>query len=76
MLIDLVDADLALQSLFDHHDPKDSKLIEAFDRINSRQGSASIDFVTAGQSLGRHTASAYRSKEYTTEWNDKPVVKT
>ena len=47
MLIDLVDADLALQSLFDHHNPKDGKLLEAFDRINSRQGSASIDLVTA-----------------------------
>jgi hypothetical protein len=76
MLIDLVDADLALQSLFDHHDPKDGKLIEAFDQINSRQGSASINFVTAGQSVGRHTASAYRSQGYTTEWNDTPVMKT
>jgi hypothetical protein len=76
MLIDLVDAYLALQSLFDHHNPKDGKLMEAFDRINSRQGSASIDLVTAGQSVGRHTASAYRSQGYTTEWNDKTVVKT
>ena len=66
MLIDLVDAYLALQSLFDRHNTKDGKLIEAFDRINSRQGSASIDLVTAGHSVGRHTASAYRSQGYTT----------
>jgi len=36
MLLDLVDADHGPQSLFDHHDPKDDKLIEAFDQIIRR----------------------------------------
>jgi DNA polymerase V len=62
--------------LFDHHDPKDDKLIEAFDQINRRQGSGSINFGTAGQSAGWYSASAYRSPRYTTEWDDIPVVKT
>ena len=76
MLLDLVDADSAPQSLFDHHDPKDDKLIEAFDQINSQQGAGAINFGTAGQRSGWHSASAYQSPRYTTEWDAIPVVKT
>ena len=75
MLLDLVDAAHAPRSLFDHHDPKDDKLIEAFDQINRRQGPGSINFGTAGQASAWHSASAYRSPRYTTEWSDIPVVK-
>jgi DNA polymerase V len=52
MLLDLVDADHALQSLFDHPDPKDDKLNEAFDQINRQQGPGSINFGTSGQPSG------------------------
>ena len=76
MLLDLVDADSAPQSLFDHHDPKDDKLIEAFDQINRQQGPGAINFGTAGQVSKWHSASAFRSPRYTTEWSDIPMVKT
>jgi DNA polymerase V len=75
MLLDLVDADHAPQSLFDHPDTKDDKLMEAFDQINRQQGPGSINFGTAGQPSGWRSNSAYRSPRYTTEWNGIPVVK-
>lgn len=76
MLLDLVDADHAPKSLFDSHDPKDDRLIEAFDQINRQQGPGAINFGTAGQASPWHSASAYRSPRYTTEWPDIPMVKT
>jgi DNA polymerase V len=76
MLLDLVDADSAPQSLFDHHDPKDDKLIEAFDQIIRQQGPGTINFGTAGQPSAWHSASAFRSPRYTTDWADIPEVKT
>jgi DNA polymerase V len=75
MLLDLVDADHAPQSLFDHHDPKDDKLIEAFDQINRQQGPGAINFGTAGQASGWHSTSAHKSPRYTTEWDAIPAVK-
>jgi DNA polymerase V len=75
MLLDLNDADHAPQSLFDNHDPKDDKLIEAFDQINRQLGPGSINFGTAGQSSGWRSNSAYQSPRYTTEWGDIPMVK-
>jgi len=75
MLLDLAAAADAPQSLFDSHDPKDDKLIEAFDQINRQQGPGAINFGTAGQPSGWHSASAYRSPRYTTEWSDIPAVK-
>jgi DNA polymerase V len=76
MLLDLVDADRAPQSLFDHHDPKDDKLIEAFDQINRRQGPGAINFGAAGQPSRWHSTSAHRSPRYTTDWDAIPAVKT
>jgi DNA polymerase V len=76
MLLDLVDADTAPLSLFDQHDPKDDKLIEAFDQIIRRQGAGSINFGVTGQPSAWHSASAYQSPRYTTEWGAIPVVKT
>ena len=38
MLLDLVEAGQAQVTLFDAHDPRDDKLIEAFDAINDRLG--------------------------------------
>jgi|ETNmetMinimDraft_26_1059896.scaffolds.fasta_scaffold21436_2 DNA polymerase V len=76
MLLDLVDVDHAPQSLFDHHDPKDDKLIEAFDQINRQQGPGSVNFGTAGQPSGWRSNSAYQSPRYTTEWAGIPTVKT
>ncbi len=76
MLLDLVGADHAPQSLFDTHDPKDDKLIEAFDQIIRQQGPGTINFGTAGQASTWHSASAFRSPRYTTEWPDIPLVKT
>ena len=75
-MLDLMDADSAPQSLFDHHDPKDDKLIEAFDQINRKQGPGAINFGTAGQDAKWHSASAFRSPRYTTDWTDIPGVKT
>jgi len=75
MLLDLNDADHTPQSLFDQHDPKDDKLIEAFDQIIRQQGPGSINFGTTVQSSGWQSNSAYRSPQYTTNWNDIPVVK-
>jgi DNA polymerase V len=76
MLLDLVDADAAPQSLFDQLDPKDDKLIAAFDQIIRQQGPGAINFGTAGQASEWHSASAFRSPLYTTEWSDIPTVKT
>jgi DNA polymerase V len=76
MLLDLVDADHAPQSLFDTHNPKDDKLIEAFDQIIRQQGPGTISFGTAGQVSKWHSASAFRSPRYTTQWLDIPGVKT
>ena len=76
MLIDLVDADHAPQFLFDQHDPKDDKLIEAFDQINRQQGPGAINFGNAGQVSGWHSVSAHKSPRYTTEWDAIPVAKT
>jgi hypothetical protein len=47
-------------SLFDTHDPKDDKLIEAFDQIIRPQGPGAINFGTAGQTSTWHSASAFR----------------
>ena len=76
MLLDLVDADNVPQSLFDIHDPKDDKLIEAFDQIIRQQGPGAINFGTAGQASTWNSASAFRSPRFTTEWSDIPTVKT
>ena len=76
MLLDLVDVDHAPKSLFDSHDPKDDRLIEAFDQIIRQQGPGAINFGTAGQAASWHSASAFRSPRYTTEWADIPGVKT
>ena len=75
MLLDLVDAELAPQSLFDRPDPKDDRLIEAFDQINRQQGAGSINFGTVGLPAAWHSNSAFRSPRYTTEWSEIPVVK-
>ncbi len=76
MLLDLIDADLAPQSLFDRVDPRDDRLIQAFDQINQQQGPGSINFGTTGQKAGWSSHSAFRSPAYTTEWSDILVVKT
>ena len=76
MLLDLVDADHAPPSLFDHLDPKDDELIKAFDQINRLQGPGSINFGNAGLPSEWQSNSAYRSPKYTTEWAGIPVVKT
>ena len=75
MLLDLVEAGRAQSTLFDRHDPKDSKLIEAFDAINDRMGSGSIQFGRAAQAAKWQSSSAHRSPNYTTRWADIPVVK-
>jgi DNA polymerase V len=76
MLLDLVDAEMAPKSLFNHVDPRDDRLIEAFDQINRKQGAGSINFGTAGQTAGWYSHSAFRSPAYTTEWSDILIVKT
>ena len=76
MLLDLVETDQAPQSLFDRPDPKDDKLIEAFDAINERLGPGTIQFGRAAQAAGWQSSSAFRSPCYTTRWEDIPRVKT
>ena len=76
MLLDLAEAGRAQNSLFDEIDPKDDKLIEAFDAINDRLGPGSIQFGRAGQEAGWLSNSAFRSPYYTTRWKDIPVVGT
>ena len=76
MLLDLAEAGRAQNSLFDRTDPKDDKLIEAFDAINDRLGPGSIQFGRAGQEAGWLSSSAFRSPCYTTRWEDIPVVGT
>ena len=49
MLLDLVEAGQAQVTLFDAHDPRDDKLIEAFDAINDRLGPGAIQFGPAAQ---------------------------
>ena len=49
MLLDLVEAGQAQVSLFDTQDPRDDKLIEAFDAINDRLGPGAIQFGPAAQ---------------------------
>ena len=49
MLLDLVEAGQAQVSLFDTQDPRDDKLIEAFDAINDRLGPGAIQFGPAAK---------------------------
>lgn len=76
MLLGLVNANDAPRSLFDQINPKDDKLIEAFDAVILRQGPGAINFGTAGQHAGWRSNSAFQSPRYTTEWSDIAVVKT
>ena len=52
MLLDLVEAGRAPISLFDTQDPRDDKLIEAFDAINDRLGPGAIQFGPRGAGRG------------------------
>ena len=76
MLLDLVEAGRAPISLFDTQDPRDDKLIEAFDAINDRLGPGAIQFGPAAQAAAWRSSSAFRSPFYTTRWEDIPKVKT
>ena len=58
MLLDLVEADQAPQSLFDQPDPKDDKLIEAFEAINERLEPGLIQFGCAAQAARWQSSSA------------------
>ena len=75
MLLDLMDAGQAPHSLFDRPNPRDDRLIEAFDAINDRLGPGAIQFGRAGQAGAWRSTSAFRSPDYTTRWADIPVVK-
>ena len=57
-------------------DPRDDKLIEAFDAINDRLGPGAIQFGPAAQAAAWRSSSAFRSPSYTTRWEDIPKVKT
>ena len=76
MLLDLVEVGQAPISLFDRHEPRDDKLIEAFDSINDRLGPGAIQFNPAAQARAWRSSSAFRSPSYTTHWEDIPKVKT
>ena len=76
MLLDLVEAGQAQVSLFDTQDPRDDKLIEAFDAINDRLEPGTIQFGPAAQAAAWRSSSAFRSPSYTTRWEDIPKVKT
>ena len=76
MLLDLVEAGQAEVSLFDTQEPRDDKLIEAFDAINDRLGPGTIQFGPSAQAAAWRSSSAFRSPSYTTRWEDIPKVKT
>ncbi len=75
MVLDLVDADHAPRTLFDRPDPREDRLMEAFDRINRRLGSGAIRVGPAAARPKWLPSSAHRSPRYTTDWADVPAVR-
>ena len=77
LLLNLVEAGQAPQSLFDRPDPKDDKLIEAFGAINDRLGGGgSIQLGRAAQAARGRPGGAFRSPCYRTRWANIQRVNT
>lgn len=61
--------------LFDTIDrPKHRMLMEAIDKINATQGREAVRLVSQG-SISDHSNRQYLSPQYTTKWEDIPIVK-
>lgn len=61
--------------LFDTIDrPKHRMLMEAIDKINATQGHEAVRLVSQG-SISDHSNRQYLSPQYTTKWEDIPLVK-
>ena len=76
MLLDLVEAGRAQVSLFDTQDPRDDKLIKAFDAINGWLGPGTTQFGPAAQAAAWRSGSAFPSLFYTARWEDIPKFNT
>lgn len=61
--------------LFDTIDrPKHKKLMQAIDKINATQGPQAVKLVSQG-AITDHTNRQYLSPQYTTKWEDIPIIK-
>lgn len=61
--------------LFDTIDrPKHKKLMQAIDKINATQGEQAVKLVSQG-AITDHTNRQYLSPQYTTKWEEIPIVK-
>lgn len=75
LLSDISSSGIVQGELFDTIDrPKHKKLMETIDKINAAQGAQTVKLVSQGI-ITDHTNRQYLSPQYTTKWEDIPIVK-
>lgn len=75
MLTDISSGNMVQGELFDTIDrTKHKRLMDVIDSINAKQGGNAVKLLSHG-SMEEYTNRQYLSPQYTTDWNDIPVIK-